>query len=93
VTDLSASPAPEPERHQVVIPYMLNDKDSPLFSYTYINADGDRIAGASEVTDPADRARILLVSIQALVDLDPSKAPNAMDITTQVQLRSQRILQ
>ena len=89
VTDPDAA---SPERTNVVIPYMLNDDDSPLFTYTYVNSDSDRVEDAPEVTDAADRARIQLVRIHALVDLEPGKAPQAMDITTQVQLRNQRIL-
>lgn len=95
VTDLSGEPPYE--RRDVVIPHMLNGGTTPLFSYTYINAVGVRVPRPEdepvhEVTDPLDRSRILIVRIRALVDLDPRKAPNAMDITTQVQLRNQRII-
>ena len=97
VTDLGGTPAPTPERRDVVIPHMLNKDASPLFSYTYIDSDGIRQPVAeddsvNQVSDDADRARILLVRVHALVDLDPGKAPNAMDVTTQVQLRNQRSL-
>lgn len=87
----------EPERTDVVIPYMLNTDATPLFSYVYVDDNGvrqpeDGDGPVNQVSDEVDRARILLVRIRALVDLDPGKAPNAMDVTTQVQLRNQRLL-
>ncbi len=85
------------ERRDVIIPHLLNVESTPAFTYTYIDGDGDRMPGTDDppvltVTDPDDRARILLVSIHVLVDLDPDRAPNPMEISTQAQLRNQRVL-
>ena len=79
VTDLSESP--DYERRDVVIPYLLNSDESPLFNYTYIDGSGVRLPATGDddlirqVLDGSDRARILLVGIHALVDLDPGKGP------------------
>lgn len=78
-------------RRDIVIPHMLND-GAGLFNYTYVPSDGGSPLPAPEVTDPGNLSRILLVRIHVIVDLDPGKAPNGMDITTQVQVRNQRIL-
>jgi hypothetical protein len=87
VTDLDSY-----ARRDIVIPHMLND-GAGLFSYTYVPSDGGTpLPPAPEVTDPGNLSRILLVRIHVIVDLDPGKAPNGMDITTEVQLRNQRIL-
>ena len=86
-----------PVRRDVVIPHLLNDDASPLFSYTYLDDFGTPQPEASEdpvyeVGDPHDLGRILLVRIHVLVDLDPGKSPNEMDLTTQAQLRNQRTI-
>ena len=89
----------QPVREDVVIPYLLNDDASPPFSYTYIDGDAIRQPEPGEdpvhqvPPDPGDLARIQLVGIHVLVDLDRNKSPNAMDITTQAQLRNQRIIE
>lgn len=88
----------DPVREDVVIPYLLNNDASPPFSYTYIDGDAIRKPEPGEdpvhqVPDPGDLTRIQLVGIHVLVDLDPGKAPNAMDLTTQAQLRNQRIIE
>lgn len=95
VTDLSTSPPYESRR--IIIPHMLNDDEMPLFSYTYLDSDALRHPTLDEdpiyeITGPDDLSRILLVRIHALVDLDPGKAPNGMDISTDAQLRNQRII-
>lgn len=97
IVDLTSSPTPV--RTEVLIPHMLNDTDTPLFGYVYMDVDGNRWPAPSpsnqpvhEVTDAGDRSRILLVSIHALVDLNPGRAPTPMEITTDAQLRNQRLL-
>jgi len=91
-------PDATPVRTDVVIPHMLNGDADPIFSYTYLDADGVRRPAEGEepileVSDDQDLARILLVRIRAVVDLDPGKAPSGMDVTTQAQLRNQRIIE
>jgi len=85
------------ERRDIIVPHLLNDEGSPAFTYTYVDSDGERRPGEGEepvlsVTGDDDRSRILLVSIHVLVDLDPDRAPNPMEISTQAQLRNQRTL-
>jgi len=84
------------ETTTTVIPHLLNDDAEPVFSYTYLDESGSPQPEPShsplhEVADDY-RGRILLVRIHVLVDLDPGKSPNAMDITTQAQLRNQRTI-
>lgn len=85
-------------RHDVVIPYTLNTESSPIFSYTYIDAvSRERLPKSGEdsvhrVDNEANLLGILLVSIYVKVDLDIGKAPNPMEITTQAQLRNQRVV-
>lgn len=87
---------------RVVIPNVVNASmpkgsgGTPMFSYTYITDNG-----AFVTVNPADdstnlslalaqRARIVSVTINLLVDLSPSHAPTYMHITTTAQLRNQR---
>lgn len=79
---------------RIVIPYLLNDGG---FSYTYMTLDQAQNKyvleeNAASVPEE-DYARILTVRIHVLVDLDPGKAPNPMEITTAAQLRNQRIIE
>jgi len=83
-------------RSNVVIPHLLNKNDAP-FSYTYVDSQGTPRPQPTE--DPVyavsdlDLSRVLLVHIHVIVDLDPDRAPNPMDIRTEAQIRNQRIIE
>jgi len=85
---------------RVVIPNVVNASvpkgggGTPIFSYTYVTDDGAFVT-VNPVDDGtnlslAQRARIVSVTINLLVDLNPDHAPTYMHITTTAQLRNQR---
>jgi len=62
---------------------------TPLFRYTYYTAGGLRASAPAVPTD-GDRSRIMLIKVQILVDLNPGKTPNYMDLESTVQPRNLR---
>jgi len=62
---------------------------TPLFRYTYYSASGI-LTTASAVPSDGDRSRILLIRIQILVDLNPGRTPNYMNLESTVQPRNLR---
>ncbi len=93
VTDSASNAA---LRRDMVIPHLI--ESGPIFSYTYIDENGTQRPqlgedATHEITGRDDLSRLLLVKIRVLVDLDPGKAPNGRYITTEAQLRNQRIVE
>jgi len=82
---------PDPgDRTSVIVPHLLNiegARSEAVFTYTYMDGNANRKTD----TTPVPLSGIVLVRIHLLVDLDPGKAPRAMDLTTEVQLRNQRV--
>ena len=78
-----------------VVPNVVNSSvGTPIFSYTYIDVDGNFVT-AHPVSDAAglslaDRARIISISFTLLVDINPGHAPTYINLTTTAQLRNQR---
>jgi Tfp pilus assembly protein PilW len=93
ITDLASTTA---LRSDVVIPHLI--ESGPIFSYTYIDENGTQRPqigedATHEIAGGDNLSRLLLVKIRVLVDLNPGKAPNGMYITTEAQLRNQRIIE
>lgn len=84
---------------RVVVPYMVNGSvpsggSTPVFSYTYVEADGT-FTSAKPTDDTTSlsldqRARIISVTYELLVDLNPGHSPTHMNLTGTAQLRNQR---
>jgi len=74
------------ERDNIVVRHLLNDGSSPVFQYVFLDQYGDQTVGDT----PYSLATVMLVRVRLLVDMNPGKAPNPMDLTTEVQLRNQR---
>jgi len=79
------------DRDTIVARNLLNDDTQPMFTYTYLDANGDRIT----TSDPASLGNtsldnMLIVTVRVIVDMQPGKAPLPMDLTTTVQLRNQQ---
>jgi hypothetical protein len=62
---------------------------TPLFRYTYYDASGIQKT-APTVPSDGDLSRIALIKIQILVDLDPGRTPNYMNLESTVQPRNLR---
>lgn len=74
------------DRDTIVARNLLNTVDQPMFTYTYIDENADRITGSS----PTTLDGIVVVTVRIIVDMQPGKAPQPMDLTTTVQLRNQQ---
>lgn len=78
----------------VLVKDVVNENQAPvtnLFTYSAINATNGQMYQSSEAT-PVPAPRVQTVRIVLLVDLNPDKSPNYMDISTTVQPRNVRPL-
>ena len=61
-----------------------------LFTYWYFDSATNTLEHSNGTTTLVDPSRIVEVEITMLVDLNPGKAPNYMDVSTKVQPRNVR---
>lgn len=76
---------------QLLVDNVSNDgAGKDLFTYWYYDSVTNTLKHSDGTTTLVDPSRIVEVEITMLVDLNPGKAPNYMDVSTKVQPRNVR---
>lgn len=76
---------------QLLVDNVSNDgAGKDLFTYWYYDSATNALKHSDGTTTLVDPSRIAEVEIMMLVDLNPGKAPNYMDVSTKVQPRNVR---
>jgi prepilin-type N-terminal cleavage/methylation domain-containing protein len=82
---------------RTLVPYVVNAStgasgSTPVFSYAYIDEDGNFVTPPLTNVNLSEyvRGRIVSVTFTLLVDLNPGHMPTHMTFTTTAQLRNQR---